>query len=180
MNLLTFIFFMFLEKIIYTFIWLYPNKFMNLFNIKYPYTGVNYMFYISIITKIIQLIVVIYYLYIHSTDFVKLNIINIKFLILGFVTLFIGQYLNYNVYKQLKKKGVYYGTKFGLNIPWCYEFPYNINWLKHPQNIGIILTYISIYFIFKSFFYTKSFILETILIINIIKEIYIILLETYL
>ena len=100
---------MFLEKIIYTFIWFYPNKFMNLFNTKNCYTSVNYMFYISIITKIIQLIVVIYYLYIHSTDFVKLNIINIKFLILGFITLFVGQFLNYNVYRQLKN----------WSILWC-------------------------------------------------------------
>ena len=180
MNLLTFIFFMFLDKILYTFIWLYPKKFMNLINTENSYTSVNCMFYISIIIKIIQFVVLIYYLYIHFPYFNKLDIINKKFLIVGFATLFVGQYLNYNVYKQLKKIGVYYGTKFGLNIPWCYKFPYNISWLKHPQYIGNILTFISIYFIFKSFFYTKLFVLEIILIINIIKEIYMMFLESYL
>lgn len=62
------------------------------------------MFYLSIIIKIIQLVVLIYYLYIHFPYFNKLDIINNKFLILGFITLFLGQYLNYNVYRQLKKQ----------------------------------------------------------------------------
>ena len=55
----------------------------------------------------------------------------------------VGQYLNYSVYSALGTNGVYYGVRFGITIPWCTEFPYNVTWLKHPQYIGSILSIIA-------------------------------------
>ena len=55
----------------------------------------------------------------------------------------VGQYLNYSVYSALGTNGVYYGVRFGITIPWCTEFPYNVTWLKHPQYIGAILSIIA-------------------------------------
>ena len=48
----------------------------------------------------------------------------------------LGQYLNVSVYTALGTNGVYYGVRFGIDVPWCYDFPFNVSWLKHPQYIG--------------------------------------------
>jgi methylene-fatty-acyl-phospholipid synthase len=55
----------------------------------------------------------------------------------------LGQYLNYSVYNALGTNGVYYGIRFGIDIPWCYDFPFNISWLKHPQYVGSILSVVA-------------------------------------
>ena len=51
-----------------------------------------------------------------------------------------GQFLNYSIYKAIGEDGVYYGTKFGKHIPWCYDFPFDRPWLRHPQYLGVVLT----------------------------------------
>jgi hypothetical protein len=50
-----------------------------------------------------------------------------------------GQALNSGVYKALGTVGVYYGSRFGENIPWVNSFPYNIG-ISDPQYWGCILT----------------------------------------
>ena len=63
-----------------------------------------------------------------------------------------GQILNFSVYRAIGKVGVYYGVKFGFNIPWCTDFPYNSpsipGWgpiLAHPQYCGAVLSYLGIF-----------------------------------
>ena len=51
-----------------------------------------------------------------------------------------GQYLNFTAYKALGMEGIYYGTKFGKKITSCETFPYNSNWLSHPQYVGASAT----------------------------------------
>ena len=55
----------------------------------------------------------------------------------------LGQYLNVSVYNALGTNGVYYGVRFGIDVPWCHDFPYNVSWLKHPQYVGSIMSIIA-------------------------------------
>lgn len=57
--------------------------------------------------------------------------------------LVLGQYLNVSVYNALGTNGVYYGVRFGIDVPWCDDFPYNVSWLKHPQYVGSIMSVIA-------------------------------------
>ncbi len=49
-----------------------------------------------------------------------------------------GQILNLSVFYRLGKTGVFYGNRFGHQIPWCRRFPFS--WFKHPQYVGALLS----------------------------------------
>ncbi|CAK9322448.1 unnamed protein product [Citrullus colocynthis] len=49
-----------------------------------------------------------------------------------------GQFLNFRVYQLLGESGVYYGVRFGKNIPWVTKFPFG--YIKDPQYVGSILS----------------------------------------
>ena len=53
----------------------------------------------------------------------------------GLMLLFIGQVLNYFVFKALGAKGVYYGYEFGYPTARVSCFPYNLN-ISDPQYWG--------------------------------------------
>lgn len=53
-----------------------------------------------------------------------------------------GQYLNVRAYQLLGESGIYYGNRFGKNIPWVSEFPYGT--IKDPQYWGSILSLIGV------------------------------------
>lgn len=48
------------------------------------------------------------------------------------------QTLNISMYNAIGKRGVYYGNKFGYNVPWYHGFPFNC--VSHPQYVGSVLT----------------------------------------
>ncbi|KAF6138826.1 hypothetical protein GIB67_038863 [Kingdonia uniflora] len=58
---------------------------------------------------------------------------------LYFFPLFIfGQFLNFRVYQLLGESGIYYGVRFGKNIPWVTEFPFG--YIRDPQYVGSIMS----------------------------------------
>lgn len=57
---------------------------------------------------------------------------NLAQLAFGLMLLFIGQVLNYFVFKALGAKGVYYGYEFGYPTARVSCFPYNLN-ISDPQ-----------------------------------------------
>jgi phosphatidyl-N-methylethanolamine N-methyltransferase len=55
------------------------------------------------------------------------------------VTLFVvGQILNFSVFYRLGTVGVFYGNRFGRDVPWCNEFPFSL--MDHPQYVGALLS----------------------------------------
>ena len=56
----------------------------------------------------------------------------------GSVLILVGQVLNFSVFYRLGKVGVYYGSRFGHEVPWCRDFPFSL--LKHPQYVGAIVS----------------------------------------
>ena len=59
---------------------------------------------------------------------------------LGLLLMGIGHILNLLVYYRLGITGVYYGNAFGVDIPWCHDFPFGGNYgIRHPQYTGVTL-----------------------------------------
>ena len=50
-----------------------------------------------------------------------------------------GQALNLAMYWAIGSAGVYYGFKYGCDVPWCSGFPFNAG-LRHPQYVGVVFT----------------------------------------
>ena len=57
-------------------------------------------------------------------------------LAVGGSLLVVGQLLNLAVFYRLGVIGVFYGSQFGEEIPWCQEFPFSL--CRHPQYIGTL------------------------------------------
>lgn len=49
-----------------------------------------------------------------------------------------GQPLNLAVFRRLGRTGVFYGTRFGYEVPWCTGFPFTVT--AHPQYVGTVMT----------------------------------------
>jgi len=128
-----------LSHILYYYIWNYPFHF-RFYAKDLGLTPVTLMSSLSYTQKILQFLFI--YSYSINNDtlmpyFENLNMGNI--LLIG-----IGQTLNLSVYYKLGTKGVYYGNKFGLQLPYITSFPYNIG-INNPQYIGCILTLCGLY-----------------------------------
>ncbi len=59
-------------------------------------------------------------------------------LIAGGTLIVVGQILNLGVFYRLGTNGVFYGSRFGSQIPWCREFPFSL--CRHPQYVGTLLS----------------------------------------
>ena len=62
----------------------------------------------------------------------------------GLLLIFVGQVLNYTVFKALGAKGVYYGYEFGYPVARVSCFPYNLN-ISDPQYWGVVSCIFGIY-----------------------------------
>src|SRR5262245_58815630 len=47
-----------------------------------------------------------------------------------------GQGLNFAVFRRLGRIGVFYGARFGHEVPWVHGFPFSV--LAHPQYVGAV------------------------------------------
>ncbi len=56
----------------------------------------------------------------------------------GIAFLLFGQHLNLAVYNALGVNGVYYGNRFGKDIPWVKSYPYSVWADMHPQYLGCL------------------------------------------
>jgi methylene-fatty-acyl-phospholipid synthase len=63
---------------------------------------------------------------------------NLWSLVPGLALIAGGQTLNLSVFYRLGNVGVFYGDKFGYEIPWCRRFPFSL--FKHPQYAGTLLS----------------------------------------
>jgi methylene-fatty-acyl-phospholipid synthase len=56
----------------------------------------------------------------------------------GGILILLGQILNLSVFYRLGKTGVFYGNRFGYQVPWCEDFPFSM--FKHPQYVGTLIS----------------------------------------
>ena len=59
-------------------------------------------------------------------------------LVLGTMMIAVGQTLNLSVFHRLGDVGVFYGNRFGYEVPWRTAFPFSM--LVHPQYVGAVLS----------------------------------------
>lgn len=56
--------------------------------------------------------------------------------ILGALAILFGQVLNFSVFQRLGRTGVFYGARFGHDVPWVDGFPFSL--VSHPQYVGTV------------------------------------------
>ena len=63
---------------------------------------------------------------------------NLPVLVIAVGMILIGQVLSTAVFVRLGRVGVFYGDRFGHEVPWCRAFPFTL--LAHPQYAGALMT----------------------------------------
>ncbi len=58
--------------------------------------------------------------------------------LIGAGLLGVGQALNFGVFLRLGALGVFYGSRFGYELPRCEGLPFSL--CKHPQYLGVVLS----------------------------------------
>ena len=66
---------------------------------------------------------------------------------LGAALIAAGQALNVGVFWRLGHTGVFYGNRFGYQVPWCESFPFTI--AAHPQYVGSVLAIWGVFLILR-------------------------------
>lgn len=66
---------------------------------------------------------------------------------LGAALIATGQALNGGVFWRLGHTGVFYGNRFGYEVPWCESFPFTV--AAHPQYVGSVLAIWGVFLILR-------------------------------
>ena len=126
-----------LERLFYVWVWRHPETFSDLCRrpalrfLGTPVDGVQRFFYLF---KSIQVGVFLAW----CGWFADGTIGPAGPMVMGLVLILAGQVLNVSVFYRLGKVGVYYGVRFGHEVPWCRAFPFSL--LKHSQYVGAVLS----------------------------------------
>ena len=126
-----------LERLFYVWVWRHPETFSNLCRcpalrfLGTPVDGVQRFFYVF---KVIQIGVFLVW----CGYFGDGTIGPAWPMAAGLVLILAGQVLNFSAFYRLGKVGVYYGARFGHEVPWCRDFPFSL--LKHPQYVGAVVS----------------------------------------
>lgn len=123
------------ERLVYTFVWLAPQQFQNLFKTQNPVDTVVSLFYTS---KVLQFGGLLMW-YVYTAPPANMLEITPFQWVTGTQLILFGQLLNYSVFAAIGKNGVFYGNKFGKSIPWCTGFPFSV-FTAHPQYYGAVST----------------------------------------
>jgi methylene-fatty-acyl-phospholipid synthase len=130
-----------IERIAYIWAWRYPESFREFCErapgglLDEPITALRRLFYVF---KAIQISVFLAWCY-HfgngSLVFARESALPVA---AGAILLVVGQTLNLGVFYRLGTVGVFYGNRFGRDLPWCDEFPFSM--LNHPQYTGALIS----------------------------------------
>ena len=127
------------ERIAYVWVWRYPRSFgalCALFSEK-PYAPVAVLERLFDCFKVIQISVFLAWCYFHPNRPPWLSG-SIVPLTAGATLVIIGQVLNLSVFYRLGSVGVFYGNRFGYEVPWCTGFPFSL--IDHPQYVGALIS----------------------------------------
>ena len=128
--------------IFYTILWLFPSVWVKLCGDKNPSEQMSFVAHFLKLVQAYALYDLCKDHYLSPSTYVD-ELGQTTVVICAFL-LALGQYLNISVYNSLGTEGVYYGVRYGIHVPWCDDFPYNVSWLKNPQYIGAIMTEIAL------------------------------------
>jgi len=130
-----------LERICYLWVWRYPESFRRLCarplaaSFGEPVAVLQKLFYCF---KAIQVAVFAAWYYYNGYGAFSPLAGGIQSLVMGGLLIVAGQILNFSVFYRLGRVGVFYGNRYGYQIPWCQGFPFSL--LKHPQYVGTVFS----------------------------------------
>jgi methylene-fatty-acyl-phospholipid synthase len=130
-----------LERICYIWVWRFPGSFGRL--CRGPLKGVlgervdalRRLFYGF---KLIQLLVFAGWCYVYGDGSLWPAGGTLAATSAGLLLIATGQMLNIGVFYRLGNNGVFYGNRFGFELPWQSAFPFSL--LAHPQYVGAVLS----------------------------------------
>jgi phosphatidyl-N-methylethanolamine N-methyltransferase len=128
-----------LERITYILVSRYPELFRTTCErgldgaLGQPVTALRRLFYVF---KALQLLTFVAWCYEFGYGSSVLVHKRIGAVIIGATLVILGQALNWGVFYRLGASGVFYGNRFGHEIPWCREFPFSL--FNHPQYVGAV------------------------------------------
>ncbi len=130
-----------LERICYVWAWRFPQSFQRFCERRAvaafgePVEVLQRLFYCF---KVIQLAVFFGWCFLLQPGSIPPLAAHISSLVPGVGLIVAGQTLNFGVFYRLGTVGVFYGNRFGYELPWCEKFPFSL--LKHPQYAGALLS----------------------------------------
>lgn len=131
------------ERICYTFVWFFPSLFQRVSETpsakviaKNPVDLIVRAFFYP--SKVLQMGSFLVW-YLRTAAPVNFWDISGYSWMTALQCIVVGQILNAGIYRAIGKAGVYYGFKYGYDIPWCTGFPFNVC-TAHPQYFGATLT----------------------------------------
>jgi len=98
-----------------------------------PVTALRRLFYVFKILQISTFVAWCYDLGHGSLVLVRQSLVPVT---IGAMLVIVGQGLNIGVFFRLGALGVFYGSRFGYEIPRCREFPFSL--VDHPQYVGAL------------------------------------------
>jgi phosphatidyl-N-methylethanolamine N-methyltransferase len=127
------------ERIAYVWVWRCPRSFTALCALfsDEPQAPVVILERLFNCFKVIQISVFLAWFYFHPNRPLWLTG-SMMPLTAGATLVIVGQVLNLSVFYRLGSVGVFYGNRFGYQVPWCTEFPFSL--MDHPQYVGALLS----------------------------------------
>ena len=128
-----------LERICYLWAWRYPESFRRFCGhpltarLGEPTAVLQKLFYCF---KVIQLAMFFAWCYVYGEGALLQPSRNSLSPVAGGILVLVGQALNFSVFYRLGARGVFYGNKYGYEIPWLRTFPFSV--LTHPQYVGAV------------------------------------------
>jgi phosphatidyl-N-methylethanolamine N-methyltransferase len=129
-----------IERVAYGLIWRYPAAFkawcagLPIVRLRNPVAAVRELF---LVCKVLQIVVFAVWVYLHGGS-LRPHTGRPFALAAGILAIAVGQALNLGVFLRLGTIGVFYGRRFGYDVPWCGTFPFSR--LSHPQYVGTVLS----------------------------------------
>jgi methylene-fatty-acyl-phospholipid synthase len=130
-----------LERIFYLWAWRWPDAFREWCE-QLPAASLGEP--IAILQKCfcgfkgLQLAVFFAWCWIHGQGAPLFHSSTVGTIAVGSALIMTGQILNFSVFYRLGTVGVFYGCRFGHEVPWCREFPFSL--FQHPQYVGALLS----------------------------------------
>jgi len=132
-----------IERIAYAAIWWRPERFRALYQRRAPgRTPVSALRQLFYAFKLIQGLVFLAWIAGHGAwlraEGPEVWSSDPRALALGAAMIAAGQVLNFGVFYRLGSVGVFYGNRFGYDVPWVRGFPFSV--LAHPQYVGAVVS----------------------------------------
>ena len=128
-----------IERVAYVWVWRHPESFAAVCKrVGAPADPVIALKQLFNCFKTLQILVFLVWCYLHPNPQLWSFTERLAAIVPGVVLFVAGQILNFSVFYRLGTVGVFYGNRFGREVPWCSEFPFSL--MDHPQYVGSLMS----------------------------------------